>query len=87
MVTLTLEFEGIDVSNDEAILHEGAAVGYYILSGGFAHHVVRSMAVGYVPAALGADGQRLEVEILGQIYSAEVQSAPLYDPDRLKMRS
>ena len=53
------------MSNDEAILHEGAAVGYYILSGGFAHHVVRSMAVGYVPAALGADGQRLEVEILG----------------------
>ena len=86
LVTLTLEVEGIDVSNDEAILHEGAAVGY-ISSGGYAHHVGRSMAMGYVPAELSAGGQRLEVEILGQMYSAEVQSAPLYDPEGLKMRS
>ena len=48
LVTLTLELEGIDVSNDEAILHKGAAVGY-ISSGGFAHHIGRSMAMGYVP--------------------------------------
>ena len=86
LVTSTLELKGIDVSNDEAILHEGAAVGY-ISSGGFAHHVGRSMAMGYVPAELSAGGQKLEVEILGQMYSAEVQSAPLYDPDGLKMRS
>ena len=86
LVTLTLEVEGIDVSNDEAILHEGAAVGY-ISSGGYAHHVGRSMAMGYVPTELSAGGQRLEVEILGQMYSAEVQSAPLYDPEGLKMRS
>lgn len=86
LVTLTLEVEGIDVSNDEAILHNGAAVGY-ISSGGYAHHVGRSMAMGYVPTELSAGGQRLEVEILGHMYSAEVQSAPLYDPEGLKMRS
>jgi glycine cleavage system aminomethyltransferase T len=40
-----------------------------------------------VPTELSAGGQRLEVEILGQMYSAEVQSAPLYDPEGLKMRS
>jgi dimethylglycine dehydrogenase len=86
LVTLTLELEGIDVSNDEAILHEGVAVGY-ISSGGFAHHIGRSMAMGYVPRELSAGGQRLEVEVLGQMYRAEVQSAPLYDPEGLKMRS
>jgi dimethylglycine dehydrogenase len=86
LVTLTLEVEGIDVSNDEAILHNGAAVGY-ISSGGYAHHVGRSMAMGYVPTELSARGQRLEVEILGHMCSAEVQSAPLYDPEGLKMRS
>ena len=85
-MTFTLELEVIDVSNDEAILHEGVAVGY-ISSGGFAHHIGRSMAMGYVPRELSAGGQRLEVEVLGQMYRAEVQSAPLYDPEGLKMRS
>ena len=48
LVTSTLELKGIDVSNDEAILHKGAAVGY-ISSGGFANHIGRSMTMGYVP--------------------------------------
>lgn len=45
------------------------------------------MAMGYVPAELSVGGQKLEVKILGQIYSAGFQSAPLYDLDGLKMRS
>jgi dimethylglycine dehydrogenase len=85
LVTLSIDVDGIDVSNDEAILHEGAAVGY-ISSGGYAHHVCRSMAMGYVPADLASGGQKLEVEILGEMYRAEVQAVPLYDPDGLKMR-
>ena len=64
---------------------DGAAVGY-ISSGGYAHHVCRSMAMGYVPAELASGGQKLEVEILGEMYRAEVQAVPLYDLDGLKMR-
>lgn len=36
LVTMTIEVDGIDVSNDEAILKDGEAVGY-ISSDGFAH--------------------------------------------------
>ena len=85
LVTMTIDVDGIDVSNDEAILHDGGAVGY-VSSGGFAHHVGRSMALGYVRADLAKGGQKLVVEILGHTYDAEVQSAPLYDPNGANMR-
>jgi dimethylglycine dehydrogenase len=86
LVTLVIETDSIDVSNDEAIMHNGEAVGY-VSSGGFAHYVGKSMALGYVPVALAAGGQELEVEILGAMYKAEVQAQPLYDPKGEKMRS
>ena len=85
LVTLVIETDDIDVSNDEAILFEGEAVGY-VSSGGYAHYVERSVALGYVPLALAKGGQILEVEILGEMCKAEVQAQPLYDPKGRKMR-
>ncbi len=85
LVTLTID-SPIDVALDEAILIDGKAVGY-ISSGGYAHHVGKSMAMGYVDTASATPGTRLEVEILGEFRSAEVQGAPLYDPTGSKMRS
>ena len=76
----------IDVSNDEAILREGAAVGY-VSSGGYAHHVGQSMAMGYVPAEVAATDERFEIEILGEMFPARVHTAPLYDPHGGRMRS
>lgn len=84
LVTLTIDTP-IDVSLDEAILKDGRAVGY-ISSGGYAHHVGKSMAMGYVASEHAKPGTALEVEILGQFHAAEVQGAPLYDPDGLRMR-
>ena len=75
-----------DVSNDEAILRNGRAVGY-VSSGGYAHHVGQSMALGYVPTKLASDGERFEIEILGEMCAAEVRTRPLYDPDGNRMRS
>lgn len=86
LVTLTIDVDGVDVSNDEAIMKDGEAVGY-ISSGGYAHRVGRSMAMGYVPAELAAGGTKVQVEILGQMYEAEVQAAPLYDPNGANMRA
>mgnify|MGYP003674121256 CR=1 FL=1 len=85
LVTLVIDVDGIDVSNDEAILKDGAAVGY-VSSGGYAHHVKKSVALGYVQAEHAKPGSQLEVEILGQMYPAEVQGAPLYDANGAKMR-
>jgi len=86
LVTLVIDVEGIDVSNDEAILVDGAAVGY-VSSGGYAHHVKKSMAMGYVASECAAAGTKVQVEILGQMYDAEIQGTPLYDANGANMRT
>jgi dimethylglycine dehydrogenase len=86
LVTMTIDTADIDVSNDEAILKDGECVGY-ITSGGYAHHVQKSMALGYVPTEFAADGTELEVEINGEMYPARVVAGPMYDPSGDKMRS
>jgi len=86
LVTMTIDTDDIDVTLDEAILKDGECVGY-ITSGGYAHHVQKSMALGYVPANMAADGTALEVEINGEMYPARVVGEPLYDPDGEKMRT
>ncbi len=85
LVTMTIDVDGIDVSNDEAILRDGETVGY-VSSGGYAHHVGKSMAMGYVTVANAAPGTQLQVEILGKFYGAEVLGAPIYDANGANMR-
>jgi glycine cleavage system aminomethyltransferase T len=82
---VVLAAAGIDVSGDEAILKDGSAVGY-ISSGGYAHRVGRSMAMGYVTSENAAPGTALQVEILGEMYEAKVLGAPIYDPNGANMR-
>ncbi len=86
LVTLTIATNDIDVSNDEAILVGDKAVGY-VSSGGFAHHVGKSVAFGYVPTELAKAGAKVDVEINGERFPAEIQGAPLYDPNGGRMRS
>ena len=85
LVTLTVDTP-MDVTLDEAVLVNDAAVGY-ITSGGYAHHVGKSMAMAYVAAEHAAAGTVVNVEIMGEMYPAEVQGAPLYDPNGGRMRS
>jgi dimethylglycine dehydrogenase len=85
LVTITIDVDGIDVSNDEAILKDGEAVGF-VSSGGFAHRSGKSMAMGYVSTKCAQAGTVLQVEILGEIYDAEVLGVPIYDPDGANMR-
>ena len=86
LVALTIQGNEIDVSNDESILKDGEAVGY-VSSGGYAHHVGQSMALGYVPTNLAKDGERFQIEILGEMYDADVTLTPLYDHDGGRMRN
>ena len=85
LVTLTIDTP-IDVTLDEAVLKDGAAVGY-ITSGGYAHHVGKSMALAYVASEQADHGTELDVEILGEMYKAHVQTTALYDANGGKMRS
>jgi dimethylglycine dehydrogenase len=86
LVAMVIDIDGRDVVNDEAILKDGKAVGY-VSSGGYAHHVGKSMALGYVPTELAVDGMDFEVEINGAFYKAAITSHPLYDSSGSKMRS
>ena len=86
LVSLVMETDDIDVTHDEAIFHQGECVGY-VTSGGFAHHVQKSVAMGYVPSALARDGEAFEIELLGEMKPANLAAAPLYDANGGRMRS
>ena len=85
LVTMTVETKDIDVTGDEAIMKEGKCVGY-VTSGGYAHHLKKSMAMGYLPINLAKNGSEIEIEINGDLYKASVQLEPLYDINGKKMR-
>lgn len=85
LVSLVVETDDIDVSGDEAILLGEKAVGY-VSSGGFAHSLGQSMAMGYVRSDLCEPGSKLAIEINGEICPAEVQAGALYDPEGTRMR-
>ena len=76
----------VEVVGYESILKDGAAVGY-VTSGAYGHCIERSLAAGYVPAALAQDGARFEIDILGELRRATVRLEPLYDPHGLRLRS
>jgi len=76
----------IDVINDEAIMKDSKCVGY-VTSGGYAHHVQKSIAFGYLPTELIKNDTKLKIEINGNFFSANIIHEPLYDPKGLKMRS
>ena len=86
LVTMVIDTDEMDVAHDEAILKDGVPVGY-VSSGGYAHHVGKSMAMGYVAAEFAAAGTTLQVEILGNFYDAEVLAGPIYDGNGVNMRS
>jgi dimethylglycine dehydrogenase len=86
LVTMIVDVDGRDVVGDEAIMAAGACIGH-VTSGGFAHHVGTSMAMGYVRTQHASGGCRVEIEIDGEMRPATVVDRPLYDPDGTKMRS
>jgi dimethylglycine dehydrogenase len=86
LVSIVVDGTDRDVVGDEAILQGERCVGH-VTSGGYAHHVGRSMALGYVQADCAGDGTALSVEINGVAYPAKVQVTPLHDPTGARMRS
>jgi dimethylglycine dehydrogenase len=52
-----------------------------VTSAAFGHRVQKNLAMSYLPGALAAPGTKLEIEILGTRYPAEVLDGPAYDPE------
>ncbi len=76
-----------DVMNDEPIWHGGKVVGW-VTSGCYAHHVGKSMAMGFVPSDVAADDTAgaFEIEILGDRRPATLLKDVPFDPQALRMR-
>jgi len=86
LVTFVVDAHEADAIGDEPVWHDGKVVGW-ITSGGYGHCVGKSIAMGYVPAALAGASAGFEIEMLGERRGAERVAQPLYDPAGKRMRS
>jgi dimethylglycine dehydrogenase len=79
-----------DVIGDEPIWHDGGGgpgVVGWVTSGGYAHYSQKSLALGYVDAAVADADSGFEIEIIGQRRPATLLREPVLDPQGLRMRS
>jgi dimethylglycine dehydrogenase len=87
-VSFVVDAGDADVLGDEPIFHNGKVVGW-VTSGGYAHHVGKSMAQGYVPKDLAGDlaAGAFEIEIIGEMRKASINVDPPFDPEGKRMRA
>jgi dimethylglycine dehydrogenase len=85
LCTFVVDALDADVWADEPIWKDGRVVGF-VTSGGYAHHVEKSVALGFVPSEMIADGAGFEIEILGEMRPARLIAEPLFDPEGARMR-
>ncbi|HJS90844.1 MAG TPA: FAD-dependent oxidoreductase [Steroidobacteraceae bacterium] len=86
LVPFAVDAADADAIGDEPIWHDGRVVGW-VTSGAYGHRVGRSLALGYVPAALAAAEEGFEIEIIGERRPARRLAAYAYDPSGARMRA
>lgn len=86
LVAFAVDTDDADVSGDEPIFFEDKAVAW-VTSGGYGHHVQKSIALGYVPIELADESDGFTIEIIGVKRTATILPEPLYDPQGSRMRS
>ncbi len=85
LCTFVVDADDADAWGDEPIWKDGKVVGF-VTSGGYAHHAGESVAMGFLPVALIEEGQRVQIEILGELRAARLITQPLFDPRAERMR-
>jgi dimethylglycine dehydrogenase len=83
--TFVVDAADADVWADEPIWRDGEVVGF-VTSGGYAHYVGKSVALGFVPTEMIEAGAEFEIEILGELRPATLITEPLFDPKGERMR-
>jgi dimethylglycine dehydrogenase len=86
LITLDVDARDADAIGDEPIWHAGKVVGW-VTSGGYAHGVGKSIALGYVPKELAAETAGFEVELIGERRGAVRLVEPPFDPKGARMRA
>jgi dimethylglycine dehydrogenase len=85
LAAFSVDAADADASGDEPIWHDGRVVGW-VTSGAYGHRVQRSLALGYIPAALVSATDGFEIEIIGERRKAARTAAPPFDADGRRMR-
>ncbi|MCY4607430.1 MAG: FAD-dependent oxidoreductase [bacterium] len=85
LVTFVVDAADADCVADEPVWWDGRVVGF-VTSGGYAHHVEKSVALGFVPADMAEAGGEFLIEILGDMRRATIVDAPLFDPSGSRLR-
>ena len=81
-----IDGEPTEVSSDETVLQDGTALGH-VCWGGYAHPIGYWGPLGCVPTASATTDGGFEIEILGERFTARVQTTPLRDPDGERRRN
>ncbi len=85
LCTFAVDAKDADVHGDEPISRDGQIVGF-VTSGGYAHFVRESVALGFVPVETIEEGGAFEIEILGEMRPARLVTQSLFDPRGERMR-
>ena len=86
LITLEVEALDADAIGDEPIWHAGKVVGW-VTSGGYAHSVGKSLAMGYVNLEVAEASSGFEVELIGERRAAVRLAEAAFDPSGLRMRA
>jgi len=85
LVTLEVDAERADASGYEPVWHGDRRVGY-VTSGGYGHHVQKSLAMALIDPQFATPGTELTVHVVGRLHAARVISPAPYDPAGTRMR-
>jgi dimethylglycine dehydrogenase len=85
LCTFVVDAADADVWADEPIWKDGEVIGF-VTSGGYAHYVEKSIALGFLPPEMIEDGATFEIEILGELRAARLITEALFDPQGERMR-
>ena len=86
LATLAFTANGADCWGSEPIFDGDSCIGY-VTSGGFGWRTGRSLAVGWMLRSHCAPGTSLNIQILGEMLSAEVVADPVFDPEHNRLLS
>jgi dimethylglycine dehydrogenase len=64
----------------------GEKVVGFCTSGGYSHHLGKSIAMGFLPRDMAKAGAKVQIEILGDMCDAVVVTEPEFDPDGTRLR-
>lgn len=85
LVTLDVNCATAPAGGGASVMRDGRIVGT-VTSGDWGHRVGKNIALAFVEPTLAAPGTTLDIDILGQMETAAVTQACLYDPTFARMR-